>query len=223
MCLAFFAFLQDGEITAPRRWQFDPHRHPTPGDITMSDSDNCLQFRLKCSKTDQLYKRHTIILHMTPYKLCPVRMIKEYVDHYSTSQTQPLFTHCDGRLRSLQQFRQRLKHLFDLAGLPSKRYNMHSLRIGAMTSAAREGVSAKRIKQLRSWQSQAYLLYIHWQTSTLEHELHAHTMLTCSLDSTHHTWFTIMHTCYIGHITVSHITTIRYAYIAFLRPHLMYL
>ena len=160
MCLAFFGFLRGREITAPSKRQFDPHWHLTPGDITMSYSDNCLYFRLKCSKTDQLHREHTITLHTTPCELCPVRIIKKYVDRYSTIQTQPLFTHCDGRPMSLQRFRQRLKQLLDLAGLPSKNFNTHSLRIGAATSAAREGVSARRIKQLGRWRSQAYLLYI---------------------------------------------------------------
>ena len=130
------------------------------------------------------------------------------------------------RPMSLQQFRQRLKHLLDLAGLPSTSYNMHSLRVGAATSAAREGVSARRIKQLGCWRSQTYLLYIRRQTTTLEHDLHAYTPLTCSLR--HHTWL-YHHACTLVILWLQALYLILplyiYAYMAFLFSwlHLMYI
>ena len=160
MCLAFFGFLRGGELTVPSKQRFNPHQHPTPADVTFSTSNDCLHFRIKCSKTDQLHKGHIITLHATPHDLCPVHIIRKYVCRYTTSESQPLFAHCDGRPMSLQRFRYRLKTLLDLAGLPSKLYNTHSFRIGAATSAAREGVKAKRIKQLGRWRSRAYLDYI---------------------------------------------------------------
>ena len=158
LCLGFYGFLRGGELMPPNKHTFNPRTHPTSADINLSAEG--LRFLIKRSKTDQLGRGHTISLFRSTAAFCPVAIIENYLARHNPSPDRPLFLHCDGTPVYIRQFRAMLRELLSLAGLPPDDYNTHSLRIGAATSAAKEGVSAKVIKKLGRWRSRTYKLYI---------------------------------------------------------------
>ena len=183
----FFGFLQGGEITAPSKWQFDPHRHPTHADIIMSNSDNCLHFRLKCSNTATQRTRH----HSTHDP------IQTMFGIYYQEIHGPLFHQSDTTTlyllwwqpMSLQQFRERPKqwHL-----QPEESWQ--------------EGLNnpdAGRAKPTSSIFTDSWLLPLNL-SYMYTHHWHVH------LDTIHDP--PTMHICDIGYKTVSHITTIHYTW-----------
>ena len=146
LCLAFYGFLHGGEFTTPSYQAFDPRIHATVADIKFKNDS--LDFYIKRSKTDQLGKGHTVTLQASDSSLCPVTLIKEYIGLRSCSKQKPLFTLCNGHPLSLTNFQAMLHKLLSSTGLPPQVYNTHSLRIGAATSAAQEGLPSHIIKHL---------------------------------------------------------------------------
>ena len=163
LSLAFYGFLQASEFTAPSEHSFNPHKHLTTQDLTISSKK--VLFNIKRSKTDQTAQGHTITLHATGGKLCPVRLIITYHEgNQNSRKNQPLFTRKQGKPLTPSWFRRTLKTLLAHLGYDASQYNTHSLRIGAATSAAEAGISTKTIKRLGRWRSQTYRRYIHTNT-----------------------------------------------------------
>ena len=156
----FFGFLQGGEITAPSKWQFDPHRHQTHGDIIMSNSDNCLHFRLKCSNTATQRTRHNST-HDPIQTMFGIYYQEIHGPLFHQSDTTTLYL-LWWQPMSLQQFRERPKQ-WHLQPEESWQEGLNSSDAG-------------RAKPTSSI----------FTDSTTEPELHVHTPLTCSLR--HHTW-----------------------------------
>ena len=158
LCLGFYGFLRGGELMPSSENTFNPRTSLTAADINITSG--CLQFSIKRSKTDQLGKGHTITLYKSDTDLCPVYLIQRYLQVSRPSPDQPLLLHCNGRPLYLHQFRAMLRKLLGMAKLQPQEFNTHSLRIGAATSAAEEGVPTRTIKRLGRWRSRAYRLYI---------------------------------------------------------------
>ena len=158
LSLGFYGFLRGSEFTIPTTNAFDPRIHATPADITFTRTS--LYFTLKHSKADQLSKGYIITLWRCSGRHCPVKLIKCYLHHTRRHARGPLFRHSTGKPLTLPCLRRILKRLLRHIGLPPGRFNTHSLRIGAATSAARVGIPAHTIKTLGRWRSQAYRLYI---------------------------------------------------------------
>ena len=72
----------------------------------------------------------------------------------------PLFQFSDGRFLSRDRLVISLKRVLSEAGIDTSRFNGHSFRIGAATSAARAGLEDSLIKTMGRWESSAYLRYI---------------------------------------------------------------
>jgi len=64
-------------------------------------------------------------------------------------------------------FRSLLFDILNDIGLATDKYNTHSFRIGAATSAKTAGISDLHIKMLGRWQSDAYQHYIKTPPSEL--------------------------------------------------------
>ena len=72
----------------------------------------------------------------------------------------PLFTFEDGRVLTRLRFVAVVKEGLQKAGFDSSKYNGHSFRIGAATTAATKGIEDSIIKTLGRWESVAYLQYV---------------------------------------------------------------
>jgi len=75
-------------------------------------------------------------------------------------QAGPLFITKEGRGLTRLAFSSALDSLLSKLKLDHKKYNTHSFRIGAATSATQAGIPDSQIKMLGRWQSDAYQRYI---------------------------------------------------------------
>ena len=156
--LAFHGFLRVGEFTMPPTTRFNPRYHPSTSHVALHRKFFTLV--IPRSKTDQFHRGHTIRLDQTtPSSICPVKHMKAYITPLP-STPRPLFTFSGGRpltrRRCLRYLRQSLKH----CGYDPSQYNTHSFRIGAATTAAREGATVSTIQRLGRWRSNAVHTYI---------------------------------------------------------------
>ena len=71
-----------------------------------------------------------------------------------------LFQFKDGRPLTESHFVTEVRELLQQVGVDPKKFAGHSFRIGAATTASRQGISEATIKMLGRWESAAYLLYI---------------------------------------------------------------
>ena len=159
--MAFFGFLRVSEFTVPTLKAFNSHIHPSAASIHWSN--NYFLYHLKHSKTDQFSKGHTLRFPRLHNKICPYKAMARYFKAHKTHSrggTSPLFTFADGHPLTRQNFLANLRYFLKKAHYPARAYNTHSFRIGAATTAAQAGMSAKAIKRLGRWKSKAYRRYI---------------------------------------------------------------
>ena len=76
------------------------------------------------------------------------------------SQSGLLFTFLNGSYLTRACSVQELKRASTTSGIDADKYNNHSFRIGAATTAAEKGIEDSRIQTLGRWKSTAYLLYV---------------------------------------------------------------
>ena len=156
--LAFAAFLRGGEFTSSAR-HFNPSTHATKSDVDFS-KDGTLSFYLKHSKTDQFFRGHVITLQPSGNTICPANRMKKYFHSCSAQGRAPLFHFKNGPPLSMGTLRRILRRLLRNLGYQARSFNTHSFRIGAATSAAMKGLSAKNIKQLGRWKSRCFRDYV---------------------------------------------------------------
>ena len=82
-------------------------------------------------------------------------------------QSGPLFAFADGRLLTRRRCVEAVKGALTAAGIDERRYNGHSFRIGAATTAAAKGIEDSIIKTLGRWESVAYQQYVRIPRSQL--------------------------------------------------------
>ena len=160
-CLAFFAFLRAGEFTVQAEEKFDPSTHLTPRDIEVDDLSNptMLKIRIKKSKTDQWREGVDLYVGMTGNELCPVAAILAFMAVRGQDEA-PLFKTKEGTPLSRQTLVKMVKDSLSKAGIDCARYNGHSFRIGAATTALARGIPESTIQALGRWKSDAYRSYI---------------------------------------------------------------
>ncbi|XP_030292107.1 uncharacterized protein LOC115592965, partial [Sparus aurata] len=166
--LAFFGFLRCSEFTSASATH-DPSRHATLSDISFHSHDT-LRFNLKRSKTDQLGISHPIFLFRLNSYLSPYEPILAYLHQRRarhSSPLDPLFITEDGRVATRFWFHHHLRQILAKSGISPELYSGHSFRIGAATTASRQGITEHTIKVLGRWSSQAYDNYIHSHLSDI--------------------------------------------------------
>jgi hypothetical protein len=156
---AFYGFFRCGELTIQS--YFDPEYHLTCEDIFVEES--CIKIFLKQSKTDRFHKGTTITLHMNQTKICPVKALCMYMkirNFRNALPKDPFFvTNCHLPV-TRTYFIEYLKNILERIGYDSSKYNGHSFRIGAATSAASARMEDHLIKTLGRWSSDCYRRYI---------------------------------------------------------------
>ena len=160
-CLAFFGFLRCGEFTVPSQEAYDSDTHLSLADIALDDKNNptVIQVTIKQSKTDPFRQGVDLYLGKTWKDICPVCAIIPYLV-IRGAKPGPLFVFADGLYLTRQRFASLVTSTLQRAGIDDKRYNTHSFRIGAATTAKEAGISDIHIKMLGRWKSSAYQLYV---------------------------------------------------------------
>ena len=159
--LAFFGFLRSSEFTSSSS-QYNPFHHPSLSDISVHSSES-LSFKLKRSKVDQQGRSASIHLFKINSPLSPYEPILRYINSrraQSASPQDPLFITETGSVATRSWFHHHLRQVLSLSGLPPHLFSGHSFRIGAASTASRQGISDHLIRILGRWSSQAYHTYI---------------------------------------------------------------
>ncbi len=160
-CLAFFGFMQIGELTVPDDNAYDASTHLSWGDILVDDplSPSYMEVHLKSSKTDPFRQGISLFIGKVPSQLCPVSAMLSYL-RVRGNKDGPLFRFHDGRPLARQRLVLAVKGALDVAGVNPGHYSGHSFRIGAATTAAARGLEDSTVRTLGRWKSLAYLDYI---------------------------------------------------------------
>ena len=159
--LCFFGFLRSGEITVPCDSAFDPATHLTFQDLSVDSlqSPSMLKVNIKVSKTDPFRTGVQVVVGKVEGPLCPVSATLRYLVARGRRDG-PLFRFVDGRPLTRSRLVNQVRQALQEGGINSTPYLGHSFRIGAATTAAREGIGDATIKMLGRWRSNAYQLYI---------------------------------------------------------------
>lgn len=167
-CLCFFGFLRSGEAVAPATNNYDPRFHLCFEDVCVDNLANpsFVKVRVKASKTDPFRQGVDVYVGCTKDELCPVRAVLAYMAARGAEQG-PLFRWEDGRYLTREAFVVAVRQALSEGGLDSRNYAGHSFRIGAATTAARQGLQDSLIKTLGRWESSAYMVYIRTPPTTL--------------------------------------------------------
>ena len=160
-CTGFFGFLRCGEFLVPDGTPFHPSFHLCLSDLTLDQSSPQwrITLNIKVSKTDQFRRGTTIVLGATAADLCPVSALLDYLVARGGAPG-PLFITGDSQALTRSVFVQQVQAALSASGLDGSKFNGHSFRIGAATSASQGGVPETTIKILGRWQSTAYQQYI---------------------------------------------------------------
>ncbi|XP_033736948.1 uncharacterized protein LOC117325109 [Pecten maximus] len=165
--IAFFGFLRCGEFTV--KGHFDPSIDLCINDLVLSTE--CALLTLKQSKTDPFREGITIKLFSTGKSICPYdiccKFLKQRMES-GPSASDPLFVNDQGLILTRTLFISKFRHALECVGINSNKYNGHSFRIGAATTAAQANIEDHMIKTLGRWSSDAYCRYIRTSTSSIK-------------------------------------------------------
>ena len=167
-CVPFFGFLCSGELTTPSQDSYDPQSTLLLSDIALDTHNNptTLAVTLKQSKTDPFRLGVTLFMGRTGDIVCPVKALTSFLAVRPKGHG-PLFTYQDGSYLTRARLVAALKEALSQLGVDHTRFNGHSFRIGAATTAAQKGIDDSTIQMLGRWQSAAYLRYVQTPRSQL--------------------------------------------------------
>ena len=148
-------------MTVPQQEAFDPEVHLSFRDMVVNDLTNpsFLRVSIKRSKTDPFCQRVELFIGPTWTDLYPVAAMLGYLD-VRGPDAGPLFIFAGGTGLTTSRFVANIRDALKTAGMDENRYNGHSFRIGAATTAAAKGINDSIIKTLGQWESAAYLQYV---------------------------------------------------------------
>ena len=159
--LAFFGLLRVGEFTSENKGI--PGFHVIKfHDISIQNNERGEELHLKIcsSKTDQAGNSTTLIIcQQTNSIICPVRLMKSYLNVRQLAVESQLYVHFDDTRLTRYQFSAVLKKCLSFCEVPGH-FKPHSFRIGGATEAKRLGINDDTIKQWGRWSSSVYLNYI---------------------------------------------------------------
>ena len=170
-CLAFFGFLRSGELTVQSVQAFDSSVHLTVSEAAVDSRQNppLMRVRLKQSKTNPFRQSVDIHLGRTDSALCPITVMLAYLARRG-QEAGPLFLASNGTPLSKQRLVTKVRAALEAGGeggFQPDGYSGHSFRIGAATTAARQGMEDCRIQTLGRWKSDAYKRYVKLDARTI--------------------------------------------------------
>ncbi|KAK0135696.1 hypothetical protein N1851_028418 [Merluccius polli] len=141
---------------------YDPSRHASVSDISVLSSDTLVYF-LKRSKTNQSGQPQPVYIFRLNSFLSPFEPILDYINSRlacRASPRDPLFISETGRVATRSWFHHHFRQILSRSGIPPEPYSGHSFRIGADSTASRQGIPDNITKILGRWSSTAYLTYV---------------------------------------------------------------
>ena len=137
-CVFLFGFLRAGEFVVPSPQAYDPSVHLNLNDIAVNShsAPTIIRVRIKQSKMDPFRQAVDVFLGATNSAICPVDAVIRYIAVYSCPYPGPLFVLQSGLPLTHSYFVGHLQSALQQAGLDQSRFNSHSFRIGATTTAA---------------------------------------------------------------------------------------
>ena len=164
-CLAFFGFLRVSEFTVPSDNLCDKDCHLSMEDILIDSRDDphLLKVTIKqSSKTDPFRVSVDLYLGATGATTCPVKGLLPYLALRGHCK-EPVFILEDGRYLTRQRLCSLLDSVLTKLHIDNQKYNTHSFRIGAATTAREANIPDALIQLMGRWKSNAanaYLTYI---------------------------------------------------------------
>ena len=150
--------IRQSQFTVPSTEAYDPEVHLNLRDLALDSHTHPTLVCLK-SKTDPFRQSVEVFLGRTDTPLCPVQALIQYQGVRSPTPG-PLFVLSTGSPLSRSHLVANLHTALRQAGLDESRYNGHSFRIGAATTATQQGLEDSLIQTLGRWRSEAYKIYI---------------------------------------------------------------
>ena len=159
-CMCLFGFLRAGEVVVPSASDYDPAVHLSHGDVRAENtaSPQYREILIKASKTDPFRRGVSIYLGRGSCDLCPVAAVLNYMVQRGSAPG-PFFRFVNGNYLTRERFVTAIRTALATAGINPSHYAGHSFRIGATTTAVRQGVQDSFIKTLGRWESSAYTVY----------------------------------------------------------------
>jgi hypothetical protein len=155
--VTYFAMLRVSEVASEGA---DTSRALQCSDISFSPDYRDMYVVIRYSKTDQRGNSTTLhVQAMDNSGMCPVHAMRIYMQARQVS-TGPLFRHFNGSPLTKYQFGALLQKSLCCAGINNGVFRSHSLRIGACTTAIRNGLDEATVKAMGRWKSNAYMSYI---------------------------------------------------------------
>jgi hypothetical protein len=159
--LGFFGCLRSGEFCLPDRAVFDPKIHLCLGDVSIIPGEKMFSIFLKSSKTDVLSSGVSIYVGCSKQAVCAFCLMSRYISKRDLSDlSEPLLVDPVGNILRRAYFVSTLKLLVSLLGYSPTDFSGHSLRAGAATSGANQGLDGWELKMLGRWRSDAYNVYL---------------------------------------------------------------
>lgn len=156
--LAFFGFFRVGELVIS---SLNNEGHALRvNDLHLENGNSAIKVFLRSSKTDQQGHGVVLIIPNTGKVTCPVRHMLLYLKMRKSLNCIYLFCHLNSLPVTRYQFAAVLKKSLNMLGLQNANYKCHSFRIGAATTASRNGLSDEKIQSYGRWKSCAFKSYI---------------------------------------------------------------
>ena len=160
--IMYFGALRQSEVAPPTVKKFNPTRHPTRADVTLTK--NSLSIHVKWAKNMQrVGQSRTKTLHsVADPRLCPVHALKTHYAHTPTaSSTAPMLTYQkSGDPIPISVIKDIWGAAVRTIGADITKLSLHSLRKAAATQAHYAGCGDLRVQRLGGWKSNAFKAYI---------------------------------------------------------------
>ena len=159
--LTYYGLLRQSNTAPASRTGFDPSRHSTRGDVTLSPPGLVVQ--LKWSKTHQAPGTPALvpIASVPGQRTDPVAAYTSMLRAVPTrSPADPLLTLPSRRPVTSRYLQRALRCILTALGLHAHAYSLHSFRRGGATTAFREGADFIDVKRHGLWRSDAFWDYV---------------------------------------------------------------